>query len=94
MVWGTIRPLRRRRAGRRARPSVARRGPAGRCYVACEMPHIARRAVPSRRAAPPHEMGVQYRDLVSGGRSHHQFQSAKVQPETRHARMADLVAGP
>ncbi len=35
-----------------------------------------------------------HRDLVSGGRSHHQFQSAKVQPETRHARMADLVAGP
>jgi hypothetical protein len=41
--------------------------PAGRRYVACEMPHIERRAVPSRRAAPPHEMCVQYRDLVLVG---------------------------
>jgi hypothetical protein len=61
------------RAGR-ARPPVGRSGlPEGpnRTYGggACPPsmpigPHIARRAAPTRRAAPPHEMGVYLRRLV------------------------------
>ncbi len=57
------------RAGR-ARPPGGRSGrPEGpnRTYGcgACPMPHMARRAAPTRRAAPPHEMGVYLRRLVS-----------------------------
>jgi hypothetical protein len=41
----------------------AERPAGGRCG-ACPMPHIARRAAPTRQAAPTHEMGVYLRRLV------------------------------